>query len=50
MHNHFAVHNHFALPMQPPTRCRQCRQLLDDPNLAVFVGDPENAVSCEYLW
>lgn len=22
----------------------QCRQLLDDPTLAVFVGDPENAV------
>ena len=30
---------------QPPLRCGQCRQFLDDPSLKQFMGDPENAVS-----
>lgn len=31
-------------PMGPPTRCSQCRQLLDDPDLVIFPGDAEDAV------
>ena len=31
-------------PMQPPKRCIDCRQFLDDPSFKVFPGDPENAV------
>ena len=30
---------------QPPKRCIDCRQFLDDSSLKVFIGDPENAVS-----
>lgn len=29
---------------QPPIKCKECRQLLDDPDLKMFSGDPENAV------
>ncbi|XP_023241204.1 DNA (cytosine-5)-methyltransferase 1-like [Centruroides sculpturatus] len=29
---------------QPPMKCKECRQLLDDPDLKMFSGDPENAV------
>ncbi|XP_067140282.1 DNA (cytosine-5)-methyltransferase 1-like [Centruroides vittatus] len=29
---------------QPPIKCKDCRQLLDDPDLKMFSGDPENAV------
>jgi len=32
----------------PPPRCNQCRQLLDDPDLSLFPGDPCDAVSCEW--
>nr|Q27746.1 RecName: Full=DNA (cytosine-5)-methyltransferase PliMCI; AltName: Full=DNA methyltransferase PliMCI; Short=DNA MTase PliMCI; Short=M.PliMCI; AltName: Full=Dnmt1; AltName: Full=MCMT [Paracentrotus lividus]CAA90563.1 DNA (cytosine-5-)-methyltransferase [Paracentrotus lividus] len=28
---------------QPPLRCKECRQLLDDPDLKIFPGDPEDA-------
>jgi len=28
----------------PPVRCSQCRQLLDDPDLRLFPGDPCEAV------
>ncbi|PIK50643.1 DNA (cytosine-5)-methytransferase 1 [Apostichopus japonicus] len=33
---------------QPPPRCKECRQLLDDSELQLFCGDPENAVE-EYI-
>ena len=29
---------------QPPVKCRECRQLLDDPDLKLFPGDPIDAV------
>jgi len=29
----------------PPPRCNQCRQLLDDPDLRLYPGDPCDAVS-----
>ena len=28
-----------------PTKCRECKQLLDNPDLKMFIGDPEDAVS-----
>ena len=28
----------------PPTKCRECKQLLDDPDLKIFQGDPADAV------
>ena len=28
-----------------PTKCMQCKQLLDDPELRMFPGPPEDAVS-----
>ena len=34
-----------SLHAQPPKRCIDCRQFLDDSSLKVFIGDPENAVS-----
>ena len=36
----------------PPARCKECRQLLDDPDLKIFPGDPEDAVSkiCSLLY
>ena len=27
-----------------PARCKECRQLLDDPDLQMFQGDPEDSV------
>jgi len=27
-----------------PLKCKQCSQLLDDPELRLFAGDPESAV------
>ena len=33
---------------QPPRRCLDCRQFLDDSSLKTFLGDPENAVSYTY--
>jgi DNA (cytosine-5)-methyltransferase 1 len=32
------------LHTQPPKRCIDCRQFLDDPSFKVFLGDPENAM------
>ena len=32
-------------PTQPPPRCRLCKQYMDDPNLKIYPGDPDNAVS-----
>ena len=37
---HTLIHTH----TQPPKRCIDCRQFLDDPSFKVFIGDPENAV------
>ena len=37
-----------ATPVQekaPPTKCRECRQLLDDPDLKMYPGDPQDSVS-----
>ncbi len=31
--------------VEPPQRCKECRQMLDDPDLNFFAGDPEDAVS-----
>lgn len=28
---------------QPPLRCKECRQMLDDPDLKLFPGDPDDA-------
>ena len=28
-----------------PLKCTECKQLLDDPDLKMFIGDPEDAVS-----
>ena len=28
-----------------PVRCRECRAILDDPDLLMFPGDPDDAVS-----
>ena len=30
---------------EQPTNCRECRQAFDDPDLRIFQGDPEDAVS-----
>ena len=35
----------FLLVLQPPERCDQCRQLLNDSDLRLFKGDPDEAVS-----
>ena len=32
-----------------PTKCLQCKQLLDDPDLRMFPGPPEDAVSYFHL-
>ncbi len=29
---------------EEPQRCNQCRQMMDDPDLKMFIGDPEDAV------
>ena len=34
---------------QPPQRCSDCKQFLDDKSITIFVGDPENAV-CVCWW
>ena len=34
----------------PPTKCRECKQLLDDPDLKIFQGDPADAVSVLISW
>lgn len=34
----------------PPPRCVQCRQLLDDPDLKMFPGDPCDAVRLAYVF
>ncbi|KAI8508772.1 DNA (cytosine-5)-methyltransferase 1 [Branchiostoma belcheri] len=31
-------------PKAPPVKCKECRQLLDDPDLRMFPGDPQEAV------
>ena len=28
-----------------PSKCHECKQLLDDPDLRLFPGDPDEAVS-----
>jgi len=33
----------------PPARCSQCRQLIDDPDLRLFPGDPCDAVSFSFF-
>ena len=30
---------------EPPARCPDCRQLLDDADLIMYAGDPEHSVS-----
>eukprot|EP00057_Strongylocentrotus_purpuratus_P012708 XP_011667182.1 PREDICTED: DNA (cytosine-5)-methyltransferase PliMCI isoform X1 [Strongylocentrotus purpuratus] len=32
-----------AVTKQPPVRCKECRQPLDDPDLKLFPGDPDDA-------
>ncbi len=34
---------------EEPQRCNQCRQMMDDPDLKVFIGDPEDAVCFSYF-
>ena len=32
----------------PPMKCRECKQLLDDPDLLMFPGDADDAVSSRW--
>ena len=43
------THTHTRTPPQPPLRCTDCRQFLDDQSIGVFIGDPENAVRISVL-
>jgi hypothetical protein len=33
-----------------PLKCNQCRQILDDPDLKLFPGDSEEAVSISFVF
>ena len=41
--------SHSLTHCQPPKRCSECRQFMDDSSFKVFLGDPENAVRLQPL-
>ena len=36
-------------PKAPPMKCRECKQLLDDPDLRMFPGDTDSAVCFRFM-
>lgn len=37
------------LSFKPPAKCKECKQLLDSPDLRLFLGDSDDAVSSALL-
>lgn len=35
---------------QPPAKCKECKQLLTSPDLRLFPGDSDDAVSLKTLY
>lgn len=40
---------HSLLLLQPPAKCKECKQLLTSPDLRLFPGDSDDAVSLKTL-